>query len=252
MSDKAIQKDNSERESQTEPSADGAVLVFLSKKLERITSALYLVTNSLPVEEPLRHSIREKSLQLLSATFSLAEQAAVDAVTLVNSIQATVREVKALLHVARNAHLISEMNYQVLEREFSALLDVTDSKLEPVGHPELNGSYFQVESLSFLPTVSSRGGNAPSQSGTVSAPPGTIRPRSAPILDGEPVTGIKERRRQAILDIIKDRGRVTIKDISRLVQGCSRKTIQRELLSLVEEGVITKEGERRWSTYALA
>jgi hypothetical protein len=251
MSDKATQKDSSEKESQIEPSHDGAILVYLSKKLERITSALYLVTNSLPVQEPLRHSIREKSLQLLSATFSLAEQAAVDAATLVSSIQATVREVKALLQVARNAHLISEMNYQVLEREFSALLDVTGSKLEPVGHPELNGSYFQVESLSFLPTASPST-ESTSRSGTVSASSATARPRPAPVPDGEPMTGIKERRRQAILDIIKDKGRVTIKDISRSVQGCSRKTIQRELLSLVEEGVITKEGERRWSTYALS
>jgi hypothetical protein len=250
MSDKATQKDNSDKESQIEPSADGAILVYMSKKLERITSALYLVTNSLPVQEPLRHSIREKSLQLLSATFSLAEQAAVDAATLVSSIQATVREVKALLHVARNAHLISEMNYQVLEREFSALLDVTGSKLEPVGHPELNGAYFQVESLS-LSASSSLIGSAPPRSGPMGGS-STVRSRAVPAPEGEPMTGIKERRRQAILDIIKDKGRVNIKDISRLVQGCSRKTIQRELLSLVEEGVITKEGERRWSTYALA
>jgi hypothetical protein len=30
------------------------------------------------------------------------------------------------------------------------------------------------------------------------------------------------------------------------------KTIQRELLALVEEGIVKKEGERRWSTYSLA
>jgi predicted HTH transcriptional regulator len=59
-------------------------------------------------------------------------------------------------------------------------------------------------------------------------------------------------RRERILSIIKDKGEATIKDVSSVITDCSEKTIQRELMSLISEGVLVKEGERRWSIYKLA
>lgn len=59
-------------------------------------------------------------------------------------------------------------------------------------------------------------------------------------------------RREEILTIIKDKKSVSIKDIKLIITGCSEKTLQRELIALVMNGVLKKEGERRWSTYALA
>lgn len=58
-------------------------------------------------------------------------------------------------------------------------------------------------------------------------------------------------RRNTILRLIKDKREVTIKDISSVVSDISEKTIQRELLALVSEGVLNKTGEKRWSRYAL-
>jgi len=59
-------------------------------------------------------------------------------------------------------------------------------------------------------------------------------------------------RRERILSIIKDKGEATIKDISTVVTDCSEKTIQRELMSLIKESVLHKNGERRWSKYTFA
>jgi hypothetical protein len=42
-----------------------------------------------------------------------------------------------------------------------------------------------------------------------------------------------------------------VKDVSAVVKDCSEKTLQRELLALVAQGVLKKEGERRWSSYVL-
>ncbi len=56
-------------------------------------------------------------------------------------------------------------------------------------------------------------------------------------------------RASEILEIIRKNGPVSIKDISKVVKGCSEKTIQRELISLIGQGRVAKEGERRWSTY---
>ena len=59
-------------------------------------------------------------------------------------------------------------------------------------------------------------------------------------------------RRETILSVLRSKGQANIKDISLLIRSVSEKTIQRELTALIEEGVVRKEGERRWSTYSLA
>ncbi len=59
-------------------------------------------------------------------------------------------------------------------------------------------------------------------------------------------------RRARILAIIKDKGQASIKDVSSIIAECSEKTIQRELMSLISEGLIIKQGERRWSKYLLS
>jgi predicted HTH transcriptional regulator len=64
--------------------------------------------------------------------------------------------------------------------------------------------------------------------------------------------GMKIARRNDVLNVIKTKGQVSIKDITSLLRDTSVKTAQRELLQLVKEGVLKKEGEKRWSTYRLA
>lgn len=56
-------------------------------------------------------------------------------------------------------------------------------------------------------------------------------------------------RTQAILKIVNENMKVSIKDISKTVRDCSEKTIQRELAGLMRQGLVRKEGERRWSVY---
>lgn len=66
-------------------------------------------------------------------------------------------------------------------------------------------------------------------------------------------SAIKQKsRRLDILSILQKKDSITIKDVAEVITDCSEKTLQRELLSMVESGVLKKEGERRWSTYALA
>jgi len=58
-------------------------------------------------------------------------------------------------------------------------------------------------------------------------------------------------RRDRIVGVIKDKGEATIKDIAYVVTDCSEKTIQRELIDLIKDNVIVRDGERRWSKYRL-
>lgn len=62
---------------------------------------------------------------------------------------------------------------------------------------------------------------------------------------------LTQSRRERILSIIKDKGEASIKDISTTITDCSEKTIQRELIDMIKDNIITREGERRWSKYKL-
>ena len=65
----------------------------------------------------------------------------------------------------------------------------------------------------------------------------------------QPATGANTARRADVLKIVLEQGRVSIKDISKVIRDCSEKTIQRELNALIQLGQVRKEGDRRWSVY---
>jgi DNA-binding transcriptional ArsR family regulator len=64
--------------------------------------------------------------------------------------------------------------------------------------------------------------------------------------------GQSSARSRAILEYIKKHKGCSIKDLSTVVTDCSEKTIQRELTLLIEQGLVRKEGDRRWSVYFAA
>ena len=67
---------------------------------------------------------------------------------------------------------------------------------------------------------------------------------------------LKKQRREEILKIIKTCPQgATITDIKTLATGplvsCGEKTLQRELVSMTQDGVLNKTGEKRWSRYSV-
>jgi len=60
-----------------------------------------------------------------------------------------------------------------------------------------------------------------------------------------------QERSGRIIGLLKDTDGLGIKDIANVITDCSEKTIQRELMSLIENGLVRREGERRWSRYFL-
>lgn len=62
----------------------------------------------------------------------------------------------------------------------------------------------------------------------------------------------KELRHENILKILKQKKDAQIGDITSLITDCGSKTIQRDLIELVNQGLVSKEGDRRWSVYNLA
>lgn len=81
----------------------------------------------------------------------------------------------------------------------------------------------------------------------------------AMVTSGNQINSIKKQtistgvtpRQNIIINEIKNKGQLTIRDLVGKIEGCSEKTVQRELLALVDSGVLKKEGERRWSKYSV-
>jgi hypothetical protein len=80
--------------------------------------------------------------------------------------------------------------------------------------------------------------------------PGTVKDtkgQNRPVKDKD--IGLNKRT-SLILEFVRKHKNVSIKDIAKVIKGFSEKTIQRELGTLIQQGLVEKRGERRWSIYS--
>ena len=54
-----------------------------------------------------------------------------------------------------------------------------------------------------------------------------------------------------IKELLKKQQFVTVKDVVKTIKDCGEKTLQRELIAMVKDNVLRREGDRRWSRYFL-
>lgn len=242
-------------------------------KLNKLIIALYMVTDIMDKEEPLRNRLRTLGVEIISDTNSIPIQ-----------VKGKITEIMSFLDIASAVNLISEMNCAILKKEF---LELEQSVRE----------YRQIKSTwlkEFLPkhskqqsplsarqshsggerlASSSRAGIGHSQSLRTEQERTRIGVQKGSTLmkalskvevpdkiSTNNFDRLKKQRREDITAIIKtsEKG-TTITDVRTKAQGlpmpaeslmsCSEKTLQRELVSMVKEGVIYKTGEKRWSRY---
>lgn len=228
------------------PFGDNRVGAHAYKRTEKLVAALYMVTNLVPENEPARNAVRDKSIQILSSVLELRSGFGSAGSEHVERIVAAVCEVISLIDIIHIAGFISDMNTEILKREFHNLVFILRSA-EDAGASEkitFKTDHFTVDDKghaggSGMSFSSVKDTGRSTKRGGVSK--GRVSPRAK--ANGE--------RREQILNIIKDKKKVTVKDITESITDCSSKTIQRELGTLVESGVLKKEGERRWSVYSL-
>ncbi len=230
---------------------------FVFRKTEKLVTAVYMITDFIKDSEPLKWKIREDALALLSLNVSFATVSLSERRELIKEYHSLALEIVSLSGVAKHSGLISEMNFEILSREFSNLvanLERSESKKASEETVVLDPSFFAAdEPKGHQPQPSRTEAIAPRPSEF--APVSHVKdipqiaPRPARV--SEPKDG-KESRRGAILKLLSKKGGLSIKDFADSIKGVSEKTIQRELLAMVAAGVLKKEGERRWSTYSLA
>lgn len=221
---------------------DGRILSFILTKSERLSSALYLVTGLIKDTEPIRLELRKKAIQILSDIHASEEKRFLDRAELLGRVIKEIEATRALLQVAHAGGVMSEMNATVISREFGVL----KAALETWGDLKDPNLGYSVSPEFFL-------GAVPFPASTPAAPQNIpIKKEPFPGPASVPAPAPTERR-EAILGYLREHPGATLREVregANLGQNISEKTVQRELVSLLAEGAITRAGERRWSRYS--
>ncbi len=247
-----------------------AHFAFIFKKTEKLVTAVYMITNFIKDNEPLKWKIRECGLGLMEMNIAFNTVSLSERRDLMKEYRALSLQIVSLSGVAYHAGLISEMNFQILSREFSGLVSVIEKDENKKASEEtviLDPGFFQIEGKTdALPL--SKASTSPTFDDA--SPKGHLirqELKPSPVASERkqeyfPVKDIKDRtvkptdskddRRSIIIRLLNKKSGLGIKDFTQSIKGCSEKTIQRELLAMVSTGLLKKEGERRWSTYSLA
>ena len=234
---------------------------YIFGKLERLAHAVVLILSQTgsdhPVVERLQTSVLD-SIREAAAGASELEQSFLISIVL---------EMISLLRIAATANIISANNADILVAEYTTLL-------EKLAQPSVQGMLLRTEDLlekdetvfaneqllpSPIDSLFSREGNRtePVDKRYQSLKRQITKGHRPVRLQKDSNKGTysssqSSDRAGRILDIVTAKGTVSIRDVASVITDCSEKTLQRELLSMVENGVLKKEGERRWSTYRLA
>lgn len=209
----------------------------IQAKIEKIVTAIFMVTDYIEKNEPIRPKLRAMCLDMISSP-----------------TQVGANEIMAIINVAKTMGLISEMNGDILLREMKKTKDILENSFvinlekfdlaAPQNYPLPLTPYSPPLKSDF---------SLPSSDTSSILSDTTNNKRQKKNVVYKTTLGQKSDfiRKQAILNTIKIKKSAAINDIRMSVRGVSEKTIQRDLLSLMNEGLIKKEGEKRWSKYSL-
>ncbi len=287
-------------------------------KINKLITALYMVTDIMDKEEIIRNKLRTAGANIISDINLLTNKHANEARSLVSVMKGRITEIVNFMDIASSVGMISEMNKNILKKEFGELYN---SMTESSYNQEVSISDFfeNEEENNFLPTHQHPHPTSPLAKGEGNFSKGQMFQRhpfvpvekkqngtrigvqnghtllkaisdmktknsnsvhsnsphnnfnkhplpTSPLAKGEERSSfdqLKKQRREDIISIIKNNKKnfpntqgLTIKDIKDTKHGvlvsCGEKTLQRELVSMVKDGVLKKAGEKRWSHYFLS
>ncbi len=257
--------------------------LFIYKKSERLCAAIYLISDILNDEEPLKWELRKEALTVIQIiALMMSGISHVERMSHIKGVSMSLMKVLSLIQVAHIASMLSEMNYDVLRKELEEMLKKL-SQLSESSQVESQESkvFISKDFLSFsseyVPSESSQSHNAakdsfrsnllkdtttsqstqkqPFSAGFIKDNSGYIHPverkREVVNTDSNDIFSTKIDRSNTILSMLKSQGPLSIKDFTEKITDCSEKTIQRLLNQLVSRAAVKRIGERRWSKYML-
>ncbi len=242
-------------------------LLLLHKKSEKIVAALFLVTDYMTDNNPIRHRIQHLGVDVMSFVLSMPQSVSGGENEFVNLYIKRMLEIASLLEIAFLSEKLTEMNFRIISDEIGKTVSTVERIKKQFEPPNQAANVSRVFSANI-----SRGG----KKGAGRSLSGKLR--KAVYYKGHGVTSgmtdrknrvtdrpkqvgkdihienevVRAERRDLILNQLSGGSRLAIRDFLSVLTSLSEKTVQRELVSMVNSGVLKKEGERRWSKYYIA
>jgi len=106
--------------------------MFMAKKAHKIMTAIYLISEQLPENEPLKNKIRRSNINLVSSLFSALSDSQKEKPKNISKGQNLLEQIICLLETMKFIGYISEMNYNILISECHKLQDKLSEYLDQV------------------------------------------------------------------------------------------------------------------------
>ncbi len=243
---------------------------FIYKKTKRITAGLFLVTNPISSQENIKDILRKKGLLFLENIINIVSGSKND--SKLKEVDSSLLEIVSLLEIAYFSGVVSDMNFNVMKNAYENLGDLIKLRKSELGSSVLiNKDFFDIfenkeglkdiskgqkdkgeMKMSFRKDVKDNKGQQKDKNKKISKSSQTEDEniKKEPQNKGQNQSTFSERK-ALILDFVRKNEPVTIKDISFIISDCSRKTVQRDMLSMVQDGFLRREGKKRWSIYTI-
>lgn len=217
---------------------------YIHDRAQKITEALYRVTEFFPREEPLKWLLRKRALSIFNTTIKINGSSPHERIHFIDEASVAIPKMIKVLELASVGSFISQANFEVLKREYGTLCDFISSKREEF-LPEpmlLNTSSIGHKSIGH--DMSDR------QEQEITAEQPEEKNKKDNNNNNTNGEGNLERKHK-IVDFIGKRGWVSVGEVADEVfnGSISSKTVQRDLTALTKQGVVQKEGNKRWRRY---
>lgn len=199
--------------------------MVLTNRIQKITEALYRVTELLSDKEPLKWLLRNEAVELFDFLASKENKEIWEGKGEFDLI----RKINRTLQLAASSDtFVSNINFEILRREYLALGDFLREQIKTKKQ-----EFQSLQSIqNFLPISISNGQISNGQD-----------------IDSNGHNG--QTRKKQILGLFKENEWVSSQEILALLSQFSPKSIQRDLLEMVNSGILKKTGDKRWRKYSL-
>ncbi|OGZ43421.1 MAG: hypothetical protein A3J55_02990 [Candidatus Ryanbacteria bacterium RIFCSPHIGHO2_02_FULL_45_17b] len=217
--------------------------ISLEDRVRRATAALYRVTDTLSDNEPMKWKLRNDAVELVDSIVAVSQKEQIFSENFHYPLLIADRLVSKIGIISAGGY-ISKINFQVLEHEYTRISDMLFDKMSDIdkGQNILSDIYIgqhrkHIKDIKDIKIETDF---------TVEKDK-----KDSKKISNEP-SSISERQKRITVALV-GKGWLHVVEVANLCGGgASTKTIQRDLGSLVQSGVMQSKGERRWRTYALA
>jgi hypothetical protein len=243
--------------------------LFVFQKTEKIVKAVYLLTSLMSDKEPMKERSRTLVNGILENVLNVSERVWNEDKNN-KKILSSISEIILLFEVAEYTGMMSKMNKQIINTELQKLSNFIISSYENSSSAKVvfEQNMFD-KNYDYVPKNTFNGLSFSNNQNTIQKDDEqtlniinkgqdemsdmSLNNKTSFIKIVHPQKKIKDKnnRQDIIFKMLNGGAKLTIKDFAKNIKGCSEKTIQRELISMLEKGVLKKEGERRWSKYFL-